>query len=210
MRRAEFDGLGGRCFVRRGVNWRERFCFFTQTHSPYMSDSNKSSGLGGLFRELNSLVERLGEAANESRDINRTIRFGDDDSEMSGVFGIQFRTGITRDGTSNVSAQPFGNVRTDDGDEVVVEETREPVADVYDEGEHVLVVAEMPGVDAGDVSVEVDGDVLTLAAASDGHRYRKELLLPHLVRTEPASTEAKHGIVRITLLPVDDASDTGE
>lgn len=170
-----------------------------------MSDSKGSSGLGGLFRELNSLVEKLGDAANESRDINRTVRFGDEESKMSGVFGIQFRTGITRDGESRVSAQPFGNVRTDDGDEVVVEETREPVADVYDEGDHVLVVAEMPGVDAGDVSVEVDGDVLTLAAASDGHRYRKEVLLPYPARPEPESVEAKHGIVRITLLPLDDA-----
>ncbi len=174
-----------------------------------MSDSNRSSGLGGLVQELNSLFERLGEAANKSRDINRIVRFGDEDSEMSGVFGIQFRTGITRDGESRVSAQPFGDVRTedgntDDGNEVVVEETREPAADVYDEGEHVLIVAEMPGVDADDVSVEVDDDILTFAATSGRHRYRKELLLPYPVHPVPASTEAKHGIVRIVFLPSDD------
>lgn len=164
-----------------------------------MSESTDRSGLGGVFRELNRLVERLGELSDKDIDVNRTVRFGGEDSDTKGVFGLRFRTGVGQDGRPRTSAQPFGNVRTGGGDEVVVEETRAPVVDVYDESDHVLIVAEMPGVEAGDVAIEVHDDVITVAAASGAHRFRTELLLPYDVDPAPKTVTANHGIIHIEL-----------
>lgn len=174
-----------------------------------MSESTKGTGLGGVFRELSRLVERLGDLSDNDVDLSRTARFGGEDGETKGVFGLRFRTGVAQDSRARPSAQPFGNDRsavwTEDrvndraGDEVVVEETREPVVDVYDEGDHVLIVAEMPGVEAMDVALEVHDDVITVGAASGSRRFRTEVLLPYAVDPTSQEVTANHGIVHIQL-----------
>ena len=60
----------------------------------------------------------------------------------------------------------------------VVEEIREPVVDLFEEKDHLLIVAEMPGISAADVQLEVKDDVLTIMAAKGDKKYRKEVLLP--------------------------------
>ena len=167
-----------------------------------MSDNEKRSGLGlgGVFKELNTLVDRLGKLAQEGGEFKRTARFGDDDGDgPSGVFGIHVRTGIGREG---VSVEPFGNVRmgedeTDDAGDVVVDDVREPMVDVYDEDDHILVVAEMPGVGPDNLTVQTEGDVMTLEAETDRQRYRKELLLPRTVDPDSVTVRANNGIVEV-------------
>ena len=46
----------------------------------------------------------------------------------------------------------------------MVHELREPLVDVFEEENHVLIVAEMPGIEAEDVEVEIQDDILTLSA----------------------------------------------
>ncbi|HJL18037.1 MAG TPA: Hsp20/alpha crystallin family protein [Sandaracinaceae bacterium LLY-WYZ-13_1] len=62
-----------------------------------------------------------------------------------------------------------------------------------------LVVAEMPGVDAEDVQVRIEGDVLELAAETAGKRYGKELVLPREPRDPKVTTSARNGVVEIRI-----------
>lgn len=169
---------------------------------------SSSGSLSDLFSTLNRLAEKLGELADDDGGVDKTVRFGKDGDRFNGVFGLHVRTGVDRSSGpsstpgSGVTVEPFGNVRTDaDTGEVVVEETREPVVDVYDEDDHVRIVAEMPGVTAEDVSFAADGDVGVLEAATDRHRYRKDLLLPHPVDASGVTIRAANGIVDV-LAPV--------
>ena len=54
------------------------------------------------------------------------------------------------------SPQPSG--------ETVFEDVREPLVDVYEEEDHVLVLAEIPGVSKKDVQLDLAGDRLTIEA----------------------------------------------
>jgi len=80
--------------------------------------------------------------------------------------------------------------------EVPVEERREPAVDVFDEGDHLLVVAEMPGVVAEQVEPSLDGDLLMLTAEAGPRTYATEVLLPR-APTPPLQVEANNGIVKI-------------
>jgi HSP20 family protein len=103
-----------------------------------------------------------------------------------GVYGLSIRVGLGGDGPV---VNEFGNMKvTDEG--VVVNEAREPLVDVFDEGEEILVVIELPGVAQGDIEVELAGDIISLSAQGPRHRYESETLLPAPV--DPGSVQESY------------------
>jgi HSP20 family protein len=59
----------------------------------------------------------------------------------------------------------------------VVSEYREPLLDVFEEKDHILVVAELPGIKESEISTELNGDVLIIKADGAKNKFYKELLL---------------------------------
>lgn len=133
-------------------------------------------GIGGLLSGLGDLInlaERLAEQGEQTTTQERQFT---SPSGLSGVYGFSVRTGMG--GTPTV--ERFGNVRgTSEGP--VVSDTREPLVDVFDEAEEIVVVAEVPGVKETDIHLDVNGDVLALSATGPKRKYEKEILLPAAV-----------------------------
>ncbi|MBM3142930.1 MAG: Hsp20/alpha crystallin family protein [Chloroflexi bacterium] len=75
---------------------------------------------------------------------------------------------------------------------------REVTTDIFDEGDCLKVIAELPGVDEKDIKTEVKDNLLILSAQATGRAYYKEIELPCLVRDELSSTY-KNGILQITM-----------
>ena len=98
------------------------------------------------------------------------------DKELKGIYGFTVKVGL---GDDRPVVEPFGNIRQDrESGHTVVQEVREPVVDVFEEDDHVLVVAEMPGIGKEDVHIAVEDDLLTFSAERGDKKYRKEVLLP--------------------------------
>ena len=83
---------------------------------------------------------------------------------------------------------------------VWVQEIREPAVDLFEENDYVLVVAEMPGVSAADVRLEVKEDLLTISADRGGKKYQKEVLLPGAFQREKMVVSCNNGILEIKCL----------
>jgi HSP20 family protein len=73
---------------------------------------------------------------------------------------------------------------------------REPLVDIFDEGEIILVVVELPGVEEEEIEVEVKDDLLSLSTKGR-RKYLKEMLLPHLVDPATVTTKYKNGILEL-------------
>ena len=114
--------------------------------------------------------------------------------DAKGVYGFSIRTLV---GGKPV-IETFGNIK-DSAKGPVVEEIREPMVDVFDEKDHILVLVELPGVEEKDVKLEIEGDILKLAATSKNREYAKEILLPARVKSEAMKTTYKNGIIEINL-----------
>jgi HSP20 family protein len=69
---------------------------------------------------------------------------------------------------------------------------------LFDEGNNLVIIAELPGIDEKDIEIEVKENRLVLFARSQGRQYRKEIILPHAVKEKP-STAYKNGILKISL-----------
>ncbi|MBI5560299.1 MAG: Hsp20/alpha crystallin family protein, partial [Deltaproteobacteria bacterium] len=92
----------------------------------------------------------------------------------------------------------FGNIKeTSEG--LRMEEEREPMVDVFDEKDHVLVVAEMPGVEKEDVDIKVKEGHLELKVQRGKKKYYKYLLLPSAVDESTLSSSCKNGILEIKI-----------
>lgn len=150
-------------------------------------------GLGDVLRGLGGFVDLFSKLAEQGTELKRSGEIGDDKG-VKAVYGFSVRVG----GPGKPSIEPFGNVRQR-GSKAVVEEVREPMVDVFDEGDHLIVVAEVPGVEAGDLQFEVKGDVLTLTASRGERKYRREVLLPSAVRAEETKSSYRNGVFELKL-----------
>jgi HSP20 family protein len=160
----------------------------------------KSGGVGGLeviLSGISDFVEKLGELAEKGEKLSRTGQFQwkGTEKDLKGVYGFSVKVGL---GGEEVKVEPFGNIRRDEkSGEAVVHEIREPVVDVFEEKDHTLVVAEMPGIGEKDIQLEVKEDLLTIYAERGNLKYRKEVLLPRSYRKERMLVSCNNGILEI-------------
>jgi len=81
-----------------------------------------------------------------------------------------------------------------------VDEVREPLVDLFDEGDLLLVIVELPGMGEDDIQVKVKDDLLKLSTkVSRGRRYTKEVYIPCPVDEGTVESTYKNGILEIRL-----------
>lgn len=170
-------------------------------------DSN--GGVAGMFKGLGDLIERLGELAEQGEELHHS---GSTDSDkpgkkpLRGVYGFSVKFG---GGQNGLKVEPFGHTRAaaQRGDETTaprdkaaeVHEVREPMVDMFDESDGVYIVAEMPGVAAKHVQLDLKDDILVIKAECGDKKYKKELLLPRAYSRDAATVVGNNGIVEIWL-----------
>jgi HSP20 family protein len=153
-------------------------------------------GFGGLFKGLGDFIDLLGDMIETGEEeITRTGEFrvkglGD---KGRGVYGFSVRTGIG--GIPRV--ERFGNIRTTEEGPVVAE-VREPLMDLFDEEQEIVLVAELPGVAEEEVHIEIEDDILSLETTGE-RKYAKEILLPEPVDAATLRKAYKNGILELRL-----------
>ncbi|MBU3965606.1 Hsp20/alpha crystallin family protein [Patescibacteria group bacterium] len=157
-------------------------------------------GLGGLFGGLFKGIEGLIDLAEKAEKAGGTLRrereFGGraGSKSLRGIYGFTVKTGI---GGKRSRVETFGNVKkTKQGPRVM--ENREPLVDVFDEKNCVLVIAELPGVQEKDIKLHIKGNVLNLETTGE-RKYAKEILLPAKTDFESRKVNFKNGILEVKL-----------
>jgi HSP20 family protein len=152
--------------------------------------------LGGLFKGIEKLVDLAAELEEAGGEIKKEgeIDLSHLKKGMKGVFGFSIKTAVG----GKPIVEPFGNVKkTPKGP--VVEEEREPITDLFDEKEEILIYSEMPGVNEEDIKLDLKGDILDILAQSGDRKYHKEVLLPAKVKTETLTSSYKNGVLEVKI-----------
>ena len=140
-------------------------------------------------------MEKLNELAETGVELRRGGESHGAGQERKGIYGFTVKVGL---GDQTARVEPFGNIRADKTTgQAVVEEVREPVVDLFEEKDHLLIVAELPGIRAADVKLEVKDDVLTITAAKGDKKYRKEVLLPGSYPKAKMRLSCNNGVLEI-------------
>ncbi len=152
-------------------------------------------GLGGLFKGIEKLVDLAGKL-DEKGMMSKEGEINLDHLKkgMKGVYGFTINT--ASGGSPKV--ETFGNIKkTPEGPKV--DEEREPITDLMDEKDEIVILAEMPGIEEADIKIDLKEDILEIAAVGTNRTYRKELLLPVRVKKENLSNKFTNGILEIRI-----------
>lgn len=152
-------------------------------------------GLGGLFKGIEKLVDLAGKLE-EKGGISKEgeIDFDHVKKGMKGVYGFTIKTAVG----GSPKVETFGNIKkTPEGPKV--DEEREPIIDIFDEKDEIVIIAEMPGIEQEDIKIDLKEDILEISAVSKIRTYRKELLLP--IKTTKSNLQYKftNGILEIRI-----------
>jgi HSP20 family protein len=159
-----------------------------------------------LFDELEQDFEQMFKDLELPKDLIRERKLADGGTvrEMGPfVYGYSFSMGpdgkpvIREFGNVKPSLKggPLGSVKP----RLDVKEDREPLVDTIVNRDTVKVVAELPGVEKPDISLECDGRKLTLKVDTDKRRYYKELELPVEVDPDTSKASYKNGVLELLL-----------
>lgn len=85
-----------------------------------------------------------------------------------------------------------------------IREQREPLVDVLDKEEEVVVVAELPNVKKEDIELYGTGDMLTILVDKPQRKYFKEIEMPTKVNVKEARSSYKNGVLEVTLPKIEE------
>ncbi|VVC72270.1 Small heat shock protein HSP16.5 [uncultured archaeon] len=97
-------------------------------------------------------------------------------------------------GDFGTAAMPDNQRRT------AMAESREPLVDVIERSEDITVMAELPGVEKGEIRLRLSGGTLIIDAPREGiAKHYREIRLPAKVRSGKAKASFKNGVLEIVL-----------
>lgn len=78
-----------------------------------------------------------------------------------------------------------------------------PAVDVYDSDDHLMLVADFPGVRKEDLTIEVDHRTLLIEGrrgqGTQGIRFRRQFHLPDPIDSEKISADCAQGVLQVRL-----------
>jgi HSP20 family protein len=156
--------------------------------------------LGGVLGKFGDVLEKLADLAQRGEELSNSGDLKlDPQGKVRGVYGFSVKTALGDRGEQEIKVEPFGNIRREPSGRTVVEDVREPLVDVHEEEDYVLILAEIPGVSKKDVKLDLADDRLTISARRGEKRYRKEVPLPGTYLPENMRWDCANGILRIQL-----------
>lgn len=157
------------------------------------NDKNRNSGFIG---NLTDMLGALADLAEKGQQMKDSGQFESSDGRQ-GQYHVGFNIRTMANGQQSV--QPFGNVRQGSAGEPVVDEWREPPVDVFEEDDHVLLIAEMPGVSEDNLSIEVQDNAVELSAEQGSKKFRKTVETDETYTADDMNISANNGVFEIRL-----------
>ena len=105
------------------------------------------------------------------------------------------------DSFGNIKAKPYSRKS-----KVQVDKSREPLIEIIEESDKLVVIAEMPGVTKDDVELKATSHSLTISTRSNsfGRNYYKEIELPAAINSDYAKARLQNGILEVKLKKIDE------
>jgi len=122
-----------------------------------------------------------------------------DKFNLQGPFVYGFNVSFGPDGIPKLSK--FGSIQPKKGKKEIEKNFREPLTEVMEEKDNIIVVAEMPGIKKDDIELKATEYSLIISAESaiNNRRYKKSINLSSAIDPDHAKARYQNGILEIKL-----------
>jgi HSP20 family protein len=155
------------------------------------------------FREMEEMMEKefkeLSKRAPRDLVRERTLPDGRKVKQW-GPFVYGYSVTVGPDETPQV--REFGNIKPETRmgrPRVDIKEQREPLIDVLETDGEVKVIAELPGVEKKDITLQGTENTLTISVETPQRKYYKEMETPAKIEPKQAKSSYKNGVLDITI-----------
>jgi len=151
-------------------------------------------GLGGLIKGLQNLPTFREKLKEVDKEVERKIK----ETPLSGGKGGSSRIpgSIPRGVRGGIFKRKFFVKQSPKEKPPFHQPSQERPADIFDEGDYVKVIVEIPGVEEKDIKVNLKEDRLTISVDIPNRQYHKELKLPCVPKGELEQVY-KNGILEV-------------
>jgi len=159
------------------------------------NQEKKRLGLSEFFSELGGLLESFAKVLESRKPEARREGEIKDFGGIKGVsvaYNFSLKTLVNDEPTVRGFRNTHGHSGKSPGE-------MEPLIDIFDEGNHLTVVAELPGAKENDIKLSLEGNLLKISADTSAGEYRKEVLLPNPVKTDLIEAAYKNNVLEIKL-----------
>jgi len=170
-------------------------------------------GMGGMLGGFSHLIQQLGSLAEKGEQLKRSSQSDTSDpaKKIAGSFGYSVKFGgesfegsrSPESFSTEDHATPKATVRQAGQPEAArsrpVQSVREPHVDTFEEADHFLIVAEMPGVSKDNIELRFSESSMLLIGLSTMTRYEKAIAIPENTSREDVTVITNNGIVEIRL-----------
>lgn len=159
---------------------------------------------GDLWKVINESLNRWFESfsGSEAERIDEAFK-----KFLSSPFVMGWSVSIGPDGIPRI--QRFGSKSPIPGKEYIQSKDKEPLIDVYDLGDTLRVIVEVPGVAKENIQVRTEVKRLRISAAQGERRYSKVINLPAEIIPDSAQATYNFGVLEVTLKKVKSPADKG-
>ncbi len=151
--------------------------------------------LGNLFKDFPGELKNL-----SFEDLMKEFSKFQDISKLKNPIMAGIKINLGPDG--KIQFDKFGNIQKEPiSGETEVRDTREPLVEVNEEENQIIVIAEMPGVIKEDIELKADVRSLTISTKENpsGRNYYKEVALPSAINPDYAKARYTNGILEVKL-----------
>ncbi len=163
--------------------------------------------LGGLANELNTalgaIADLIQNADKTGETQGATTTYESPDGRIKASAGVQVRVGglaapssILRNTGAGADTRPASAAKSTADAEA--EAPREPLVDIYDEADAWVLTAELPGVEADQLSLAITDEEVVLETLG-ARRFRHAAPLPAGVDAARATHQLRNGVLEIRL-----------
>jgi len=159
---------------------------------------------GDLWKVINESLNRWfeGFSGSDAERIDEAFK-----KFLSSPFVMGWSVSIGPDGIPRI--QQFGSKSPESGKGYTLSKDREPLIDVYDLGDMLRVIVEIPGVSKENIQVRTEAKRLRISASQGERGYSKVIDLPAEIIPDSAQANYNFGVLEVTLKKVKSPEDKG-